>query len=474
MYRQATQKAKRGLALILSLVFLAIFSTLAVGMATLSSRSVQVANNQATAARARACAESGIDFMKYWMSRVHLSGLIAPTQRFTTLVSQVQADLLANGLNDVIVTSRLWIGYNGTGGISLNPARQESFYGFVCPIDTDTVRIEMTGRCGAIDRTVAINYTFGVRQDSVFDFGVASRGPLCLSGNIDLTGYNVAVEADVYLESLGYDTALSIIGNSQIAGNVSIVNPAAEVILQGGQASIGGETGQDAIDNHVELGVPATQFPEPNPTYFEKWVENDLGYDADLAADGIYQNIRIPAGMNPTFSGDVTLQGVIYVEQPNVVTFTGNCDITGIIVGEGDETDESQTNQLVFQGNVSSSSVETLPMDDEHYIYHDWTTGTDYHLQTETGTFVMAPGFGVAFGGSFDTLNGAIAGNGITFFGNAGGVIGGSVINYSDTPMTLSGNADLIFNRSGIEELPAGFFSEIVMHYDAESYSEIL
>lgn len=461
------------MALVLSILFLIIFSTLAIGMATLSSRCAQVANNQATAARARACAESGIDFMKYWMSRVHLSGLITPTQRFAVLVGQMQADLESNGIDDVIVYDRLWIGYNGTGGIILDPVRNESFWGYVRSIDTDTVRIEMTGRSGTIERTVAVNYTFGVREDSVFDFGVASRGPLCLSGNIDLTGYNVAVEADVYLESLGYDTALSIIGNSQIAGDVSIVNPAADVILQGGQASIGGATGQDAIDNHVEVGVPATQFPEPNPTYFEHWVENDLSYDTDFAIDGVYRNIRIPAGMNPIFSGNVTLQGVVYVEQPNVVTFTGNCDITGIIVGEGDETDDSQTNQLIFQGNVSSSSVENLP-EDEHYIYHDCIMHEDYYLQNETGTFVMAPGFGVAFGGSFDTLNGAIAGNGITFFGNAGGVIGGSVINYSDTPMTLSGNADLIFNRSGIEELPSGFFSEIVMHYNAASYSEIL
>jgi len=86
----------------------------------------------------------------------------------------------------------------------------------------------------------------------------------------------------------------------------------------------------------------------------------------------------------------------------------------------------------------------------------------------------MAPGFSASFGGSFDTLNGAIAANGITFFGNAGGTIGGSVLNYSDTPMTLSGNSDLYFNRSDITEVPAGFEPEIVLHYDSSSYSEVV
>ncbi|GAH97279.1 unnamed protein product, partial [marine sediment metagenome] len=72
-------------------------------------------------------------------------------------------------------------------------------------------------------------------------------------------------------------------------------------------------------------------------------------------------------------------------------------------------------------------------------------------------------GFSVSFGGNFETLNGAIAANGIEFFGNAGGTIDGSVINYSGSPMTLSGNSDLFFNRSGTDQMPAGFGPEIIL-----------
>jgi hypothetical protein len=39
--------------------------------------------------------------------------------------------------------------------------------------------------------------------------------------------------------------------------------------------------------------------------------------------------------------------------------------------------------------------------------------------------------------------------------------------------MTITGNSDLYFNRTGIDEVPAGFVPEIVLEYDPSSYSEI-
>jgi hypothetical protein len=97
-------------------------------------------------------------------------------------------------------------------------------------------------------------------------------------------------------------------------------------------------------------------------------------------------------------------------------------------------------------------------------------------LRNDTGTFIMAPGFHVSMGGNFGTLNGCIAANGVEFFGNAGGIIGGSVLNYSDQPMELSGNSDLYFNRTGETEIPSGFepVLNIVIKYDPSAYDEII
>ncbi|MHC4719648.1 MAG: hypothetical protein ACYSYT_04140, partial [Planctomycetota bacterium] len=139
--------------------------------------------------------------------------------------------------------------------------------------------------------------------------------------------------------------------------------------------------------------------------------------------------MRIPAGIGPVSFNSVTFRGVVFIDTPNIVTFSGNTTITGIVVGNGDLDDNSGTNQIIFLGTVDSYPVTDLPIESQFE-----------QLRDETGTFLMAPGFSASFGGNFDTLNGAIAANGIEFFGDAGGTINGSVINYSDTPMTISGN----------------------------------
>ena len=125
--------------------------------------------------------------------------------------------------------------------------------------------------------------------------------------------------------------------------------------------------------------------------------------------------------------------------------------------------DNSGTNQIIFLGTVDSNPVTDLPIEPQFE-----------QLRDERGTFLMAPGFSASFGGNFGILNGAIAANGIKFWGDAGGIIEGSVLNYSDTPMELSGHSDLFFNRSGTDQMPAGFGPEIILYYVADSYSEVV
>lgn len=431
--------------LFLSLIFVVLFSSMAFTMLTVSSRNVKVADNHRDANRAFGSALSGVEVMRYWMGRVAMPG--STTDRFAVMSSQLAANV-ALGENNPI---------------TLNSSDGTSFYAQLEPISNERFRILVTGISGELTRTVDINYTFGVRLESVFDYGVATKGPLQLSGNIQLDGTNIAVEADVYIESENSTNVLSIIGNSQIAGEVKVTNPDGVVTLQGGQAGIGGETGKAAVDNHVTTGVPPTEFPVPNTSHFEQYLTGGDVITADTVLGTSYTNVRIAAGTNPHFSGNTILNGVVFIETPNVVVFSGNCNITGVIVGDGSMYDDSGTNQLIFLGTVDSRSVSELPADSQFD-----------GLREETGTFVMAPGFKAAFGGNFDTLNGVIAANGIEFFGNAGGTIAGSVVNYADTPMTLSGNSDLFFNRSGITEVPAGFEPEIILHYDSKTYNEVI
>ena len=458
LVKKSANRWRRGFALIVSMIFVLIFSALAVSMVTISGTSLQVADNLCKANRARASAESGLEILRSWLSNISISGNTPENLRFYEITTSLHSYVAANSSAEVYCQgSELVIPL-----VALDTGNEHSFSATIHPIDLDTLQLNVTGVCDSFTRTISVNYEFSRRAHTVFDFGVASKGPLSLAGNIELEGTKVSVDASVYIESEGSNLALSITGNSQIAGDVQIVNPIANVHLQGGQAGIGGETGDDAIENHVEFGAPPSEFPEPTPSHFESFIVNTIDANTDTTADATFDNVRILAGTNPTFAGHVTLRGIVFVETPNVVNFAGTTDVIGIIVGDGSITDNSAVNRISFGGNVHSEPVTALPDETQFEGLHD-----------QTGTFLMAPGFHVSFGGGFDSLSGAIAGNGIEFSGNAGGIINGSIINYSGEAMTLSGNSDLYFNRSGTSEAPAGFVPEIILQYDPDSYSEM-
>lgn len=458
--KKSLSKNKSGAALIISMIFVLIFSALAVSLASLSGANVQLANNQRKSDSARGAAESGLDIMRYWFSHVSIPGSTPPSQIFQQVAISLQNVLATSSITNITTNYN-----NGSTltipSVTLDSAKGQSFSAILTslPLDANTIQMDITGTYGTLTRTVRVAYNYSTRASTVFDFGVASKGPLSLSGNIELSGVNVSVEADVYIES-DDPIALSITGNSQIAGDVRITNSLANVDLQGGQASIGGETVPEAYD-HVFTGVPPTEFPAPNPGYFNQYLIGGDVIDSstDTSSDATFTNAVIIAGTNPTFAGNVTLNGIIFIETPNIVRFEGSTTVTGIIIGDGDFEDNSGTNQISFLGTVDSYPVSDLP---EEFG----------ELRNDTGTFLMTPGFSLSFGGNFGTLNGAIAANGITFSGDAGGTIDGSVLNYSDNPMVLSGNSDLYFNRLEAGSIPAGFVPEIILQYDPTSYSE--
>lgn len=453
------EQNRPGAALVLTLIFIAMFSALAAAMATFSGANVQLAENARRADIARGCAESGLEVVRYWLGGVLMSGKIDASQRFGTLAATLQSNLTAAGATNILNRLTCTASTITMANVPLSTSRGQSFSAVLTKIDDNNVRLEVTGDYGSFERQIQSSYQYYQRADTVFDYGVASRGPLSLSGNVDLSGVNIQVESNAYIETSDL-LALSIIGNSMIAGDVKITNPLAYVHLQGGQAGVGGVTGTAAMQ-HITIGAAPTEFPELDPNEFYGYATNVLSSTANLSADATYDNLRIPPNRNPNFSGKTTIRGVLYVQAPNVVTFSGNLNITAIIVTDGNPTDSSGTNRLTFTGTVTGHPINQLPQE---------TKFSD--LQTKTGTFILAPGFKLGFGGSFTTLCGAIAGNGIELWGNAGGTINGSLLNYAPAPMTLSGNADLFFNRSGLTEVPAGFVPRIMMLYNPSSYTE--
>ena len=452
-------RSRKGAALILSIIFVLIFSALAASIATLSTTNVQVSNNQRHANRALVSAQSGLEVMRYYLSGIKVSGTVAPANRLQAIAAQLQNKLSSSGITNIVssyddsaktVTVPSWL---------LSSESSQAFNAVIAYGDNyDSLIMDITGTSRQVSKRIRVGFNFATFGNTVFDFGIASKGPVRMHGSVEVEGFNEAIEASVYIESENSNLALEMIGKSSIAGEVKIVNPIASVDVSNA-SSIYGEKGEEALQ-HVYIGVPPCDFPAPYPANFEQYVANTFDPATDTAANITLENIRIPAGTNPSFSGNVVIRGLVFVEPPNVVRFSGNAQITGIIVGNGDLDNPAAENQIEFLGTVNSYCVSELP--DEGFS----------ELKKEAGTFILAPGFGVRFGGNFQTLNGVIAASSIEFFGNAGGTINGSVVNYGQAAMNLDGNTDLVFNRSGIAKNPAGFEPTKVLQFLPTSYCE--
>ncbi len=440
---------RRGVALIMAMIFVLIFSGLAVGIAAISGANAQIANNYRHANRALESAQSGLEVVRFY-----LDGLSTPAT-----VAKVFDRLHTNlGATYDVVDETI-----NVPPTIIDSSSNRSFTAVFREADSNTLQVDITGFSGNIQRTIRTEFDFDEKAHTVFDFGVATKGPLTLSGQADINGVNtvnIAIEAGVYIEGCpaGSGHSFSITNNASVAGNVSIADPAASYDV-GSKAMIGGVEG----DQNVTVGVPYVDFPEPDPEYFRQYATGDvIDANYDFGPEASLNNVTIAANTNPTFASKVVINGVMFIESPNKVQFSGQVVVNGIIVGNGDYTNDDPADSLKFAGQVISNDVSVL--EDPEFEA----------MQGESGTFIMAPGFELDFSGQANHLNGAIAANGISFGGQAGGLVNGSIINYSDEPMVLGGDSELTFNRSGTSKNPAGFTPVITLVYDAAAYSEII
>lgn len=460
--KKRPHKKRGGSSLIISMFFLLVFSALAVSMFSLSDTSVQIVQNHHQANYALASAESGLEIMRYYLSIVSVSGSVSPANRLQTLAGTLQIALVAAGATNISTSYDAVSDTISVSSVVLDSQSSQSFTASVgYGSDFDTLELDITGSGEQFSRRLRTNFGFASVASGAFDFGVATRGPLSLSGNASLTGLNDPSEANVYIESNDENEALVMTGNPEIAGEVSISNPSAYVTL-GSNCGVGGQTGQAAADNHVYAGVATMELPAAVTSIFEPYAINIVDSSTTTNGNITFENIKIAEGTNPNFSGNININGVVYIESPNHVVFSGNTTIIGVVVAEGDADFPEAGDQIEFTGNLSSQGVSQLP------------AGSAFDgLRDKPDTFILAPGFGLSFSGNFHTINGAIAGSGVSFSGNAGGTVTNSVINYSDSEMTLSGNTSVQFDRSGAQTNPSGFIADQELEFQPASYLEM-
>jgi hypothetical protein len=290
-----------------------------------------------------------------------------------------------------------------------------------------------------VTRGIQLHYQKAPKAATILNYGVATKGPLATGGASFINGLTDPTKGSVLSADMSNPTPV-VIGGKAVSGDISIVNAAGTVDT--GSASVGGTSDPAQIQTHIHKGVPAPTFPTIDSSAFTAYATNTY-----VPGSTTLTNVVIPPNTNPKFTGGATINGVLWIQAPNVVTFKGNATINGVIVTDNNAAFNATTNQINFGGTVSATPIESLPPGNPAY---------DPNLVKLTGSFLLAPAFAVSMTGNFGTIGGSMAVGQLSMSGNATGTVQGSIIGMQDVPMTLNGSSDIVIASSGTSNYPTG------------------
>lgn len=463
-HNQLHDFGRKGVASILALAALVLLAVISATMATQGFLEFRKSDSLSRATQARLSAESGMAYMTQVVRQVRLSNDVNAStfmDEFHAALSELLAPMSNSGVTVTKVGQTVRV-----SEIELPDVCFSSEFTLDVSANPPSTRMTVMGRSGDFVRQTAVTYACVGKRSSVFDFGVASRGKIVISGNASLLGVNDTSEASV-LSTRDEPVAIEAGGSAVIEGDLYVTGSEVDyVYLKGGGLTIGGTSDYDQILNdHVYLGTQEPDFPEIDTDQFIPLAVNLIDSSTDLNGGSTFNNIRIAAGTNPHFPSDTIINGVMYIEAPNIVTFAAQTTINGLVVTEDASGSDIDDCQIDFRGCSSAPGVAALPDTSEFAA-----------IKTHTGTVILAPGFGVSFRGSSNSINGLIAADRLSFLGNSNisGNIAGSIIGLSDYELNLKGNATIRISRPDSSFLPAGFEHPFGLEPQAGTYSEPL
>ena len=444
--------ARRGFSSVLAMLFLVLFSTLAIGFYSTTTMSSQIARNQQSIALAQAGAEAGTQYIRYQFDQM----TIPPNppnllQSVATALAGLNGTSVMNGSSVTITNNAIyipsqtgWSNIDSTTGVSTKFRAMITTSGafVVCTVDG-------AGPSGTVEKAIQLKYQTAPKAGAILNYGVAAAGTVATAGASYIQGASDPTKGSVLSADMTSGTPISINGKA-VSGDVSVVNPNAGIAVGSG-TSIGGTSNPALIPGHEHYGVPAPTFPIIDPTPFLTAANASPTPMTTYAGGNTLTNVIIPPNTNPKFTGGATINGVLYIQSPNVVTFKGNATINGVIVTDTTGSYDGVNNQINFGGTVSASPISTL---------NPATFGT---LPQLTGSFLLAPNYATSFTGNFGTVSGSIVAGTVSMSGNATGNVDGSVIAMYDSSGTgssssvyLNGSADIVISSTGTTNYPTG------------------
>jgi len=450
---------RRGMTALLAMLYLGLIASLAVGFYASANSAAMVSDNEKRGSLALMSCESGMDFMRFHLSQLAIPHGGTEAQRMNALCNQLKSQLENTGnfgSKTISLTgTTINIPSNPSEYITLDPngAQFRATIQSLSIGEDGKIQVKITGRNGGYEsrRAVQMNYVLNENASQIFDYGLATKGTISTFGSSIIRGATDPTKGSILTTSSAPNPVT--INGKEVSGDISVAGTG-NVNFSGG-ASIGGTSNPAEIRaDHIHTGVTAPEFPTIDTDAFKAYATNVYSGGTNLV------NVRIPANTNPHFNAGVNIQGVLYIETPNNIVFNGNVNVQGVIVTQNNPIGNLTTNILNFSGNVSAQPVNTLPES-----FGD--------LRKLTGSFLLAQGFQANFTGSFGTVNGAIIADKISFGGNAGGTVMGSIVSLTSNPLTVSGTSDVIIASTGTTDYPAGVYFSSRYAALADTYEEV-
>jgi hypothetical protein len=481
-YRRHNSRSRRGFAAVIALLFMMLFAVMSLGLYAAGTRTTEISYNDASGMRALTAAENGMQFIRFQLDNLDIPYTSAPDANtmFNTVVTQLHTKLdgttnmrdstgtLYNPTTgtDVSGNNVLYIPGKTSGTQHwMNLDSSSSCYITITQSGTNLV-VKAVGNYGNAvanpARAVQLTYNPAENAADIFNYGVATKSPVSMQGNVAITGTPGHLDNGSVLSATGGAHPLSMTGNPSISGNFAYTN--ANGTNSFGNGTIAGETASNSdFHNHVTQLGQAPDFPAIDTTVFKQSVTT---WNNPPASGSVYTNVKLPAG-NYNFN-NITINGILYIMQPSTVRFGGNVVVNGSIVVDNTNVGTYTSNTLNFAGNVTTNAMSTIT---DPTILAQITPAE----KALTGAFVLAPNFSLTFGGNThsETFNGTIVGDQMSFNGNTAITVLGTVINMKDTAVSLSGNDVVTIASQGTTNYPAGVY--FGSHYKpaSDTYAEV-
>jgi len=474
---------QRGVALIISMIFVIIFSALAVSMATISGANAQIASNHHKANLALAVAQSGLECARYVVSSVTLpetgNNFVSDAEAdaaWESLCVRFQGAQLGKvvppsspfsdlyGSGDQIIASSLDLGSSGTEFA----VRFYRYYG-----DRRKLLVRSTGTSGEATRQA--NMEMQITKDcEVLSYAIASRGRMWLTGETTING-------DIFSS---WDrpeiSPYNMTSDSAVLGTINTVLTLDQIKAEDYQLETLDEDDNPIFDEYgdrvyseedeVKASHEGINYGQP----YDDMPGMDIAdYDTDCYSSGLTNiptcptgdreveyfphasgNYNYPRDGTPSSTSNRKLTRYVYEDQ----TFTNvrlpdnynalfrNCTFAGVLYIDCYKTGSTGYNNVrfedcAFEGTIITDVPQVFKWQyNTLYFTGEATFNNDSGLDEAT---ILAPHFNVNLGNTNpdasdnNVLTGAIVGGIVDVRGNA--QIYGTIISMCDTTAWSSG-----------------------------------